>query len=82
MKKVSRQEFMEVFSKIPKLPEDANITFETELAELDLDSLDMAELSFDIEDEYGVILEAPEEPPKTVEDLYILVSNAKPADDA
>lgn len=82
MTKVSRDEFLEIFSKIPKLPEDSKVTFETKLVDLDLDSLDLAELSFDLEDEYGVVLDAPEEAPETVEDLYKLVANAKPADDS
>ena len=78
MATVSRQEFLEFFSKIPKLPEGTEVNFEARLEDYDLDSIDLADMSFDLEDEYDLSLDILDKPLETVEDLYQVVKNAKP----
>jgi len=78
MATVSRQEFLEFFSKIPKLPEGTEVSFEAKLEDYDLDSIDLADMSFDLEDEYDLSLDILDKPLETVEDLYQVVKNAKP----
>jgi len=78
MATVSRQEFLEFFGTIPKLPEGTQINFESKLEDYDLDSIDLADMSFDLEDKYDLSLEILDKPLETVEDIYQLVKNAKP----
>jgi len=78
MAAVSRQEFIKFFSKIPKLPEGTEVTFEAKLENYDLDSIDLADMSFDLEDEYDLVVDILDKPLETVEDVYQLVKNAKP----
>ena len=77
MATVSRQEFLDFFSSIPKLPEGTKVTFESKLEDYDLDSIDLADMSFDLEDKYDLSLPFLDEPLETVEDIYQLVVNAK-----
>ena len=54
----------------------ADITAESTFADLKLDSLDVAELVMNMEDEFGVTLEL-DEAVKTVADLVKLIDEAK-----
>jgi len=78
MATVSRQEFLDFFNSIPKLPEGTKVEFEARLEDYDLDSIDLADMSFDLEDKYDLSLDILDKPLETVEDIYQLVKNAKP----
>jgi len=76
MAEVSRQEFLEFFTTIPKLSEGAQVTFESKLEDYELDSIDLADMSFDLEDKYDLSLDFLDKPLETVEDVYQLVVSA------
>jgi acyl carrier protein len=57
-------------------PDPSDITLEATLAELDVDSLDLAELSQIVEDEYGVALKSSDAAQiKTVGDAVDIVAS-------
>ena len=78
MATVSRQEFLDFFNTIPNLPEGTEVKFEAKLEDYKLDSIDLADLSFDLEDKYDLSLDTADKPLETVEDVYQLVKNAQP----
>jgi len=49
------------------------LTPETELASLQVDSLTLAEMLFALEDRIGVTMDEPKEPPKLVSDVLTLI---------
>jgi acyl carrier protein len=69
------KEFLDKHVKNP--PE--NLTSETRLDNIGLDSMSMLELIFDIEDKYGVHLPDDMPTPETVGQLMALVEKYKPA---
>jgi len=77
MATVSRQEFLEFLSTIPKLSGGEKATFESKLEDYELDSIDLADMSFDLEDKFDLSLDFLDKPLETVEDVYQLVVSAK-----
>lgn len=56
-----------------------NLTLETKLDELGIDSMGLLELIFEIEDKYGIRLPDNVTTPETVEQLLELIEQHKPA---
>ena len=70
---------MDTFNKVAQMLADVNtITMDSTFAELQVDSLDVAELVMNFEDEFGISIEL-DEAVKTVADMVKRIEEAKAA---